>query len=187
MKKTIWILTVLAAGAAVTAAVASRKQPAAVLAATPKQAAFIAAAGRVEPAGEEVRIGAEMDGKLARVAVDEGDEVRRGQVLAVLQNGEFLARRSRQATLRERKPNWSGSATARVEEKREVEALLREAEAQFTMARSERDRQTLLERGAISRAANSTSPRAMWRPPGRASTPSASGCRSYAHRPAPRI
>ena len=138
-----------------TLAVASRKQPAAAPVATPKLAAFIAAAGRVEPASEEVKIGAEMDGKLARVAVDEGDEVRRGQVVAVLQNGEFLARVDlAKATLREREAQLERLRNgARVEEKREAEALLREAEAQFIMARSERDRrQTLLDRGAISRS-----------------------------------
>lgn len=155
MKKTTWVLTVLLAAAAITFAVSSRKQPAVVTAATPKQAAFIAAAGRVEPAGEEVKIGAEMDGKLARVTVDEGDEVRRGQIVAVLQNGEFLARVDlAKATLREREAQLERLRNgARVEEKREAEALLREAEAQFTMARSERDRrQTLLDRGAISRS-----------------------------------
>jgi HlyD family secretion protein len=96
-----------------------------------------------------------MDGKLARVAVDEGDEVRRGQVVAVLQNGEFLARvELAKATLREREAHLERLRNgARVEEKREAEALLREAEAQFTMALSERDRrQTLLDRGAISRS-----------------------------------
>lgn len=156
MKKPIWILTVLVAAAAVALAVASRQQPAAtVAAAAPKQTPFIAAAGRVEPAGEEVRIGAEMDGKLARVAVDEGDPVRRGQVVATLQNGEFVARVDlARATLREREAQLERLRNgARLEEKREAEALLREAEAQHTIARSERDRrQTLLERGAISRS-----------------------------------
>lgn len=155
MKKTIWTLTLLAAGAAVALAVASRQQPATVATAPPARAAFLAAAGRVEPAGEEIQIGAEMDGKLARVAVDEGDEVRRGQVVAVLQNGEYLARVDlAQATLRERQAQLERLCNgARVEEKREAEALLREAEAQSAIARTERDRrQTLLDRGAVSRS-----------------------------------
>ena len=42
------------------------------------QPSFLAA-GRVEPLGEEVKVGAELDGKLARVLVDEGDMVRRGR------------------------------------------------------------------------------------------------------------
>ncbi|MBL0157922.1 MAG: HlyD family efflux transporter periplasmic adaptor subunit [Bryobacterales bacterium] len=159
MKKTIWILTVLLAAAAVALAVASRQQPTATApaaaAAGPRQTPFIAAAGRVEPASEEVKIGAEMDGKLARVAVEEGDAVRRGQVVATLQNGEFIARVDlAKATLREREAQLERLRNgARVEEKREAEALLREAEAQHTIARSERDRrQNLLDRGAISRS-----------------------------------
>ena len=148
MKKTVWILTVLVAAAAVTLAVASRRQPITVAASAPQKANFIAAAGRVEPDGEEVKIGAEMDGKLDRVAIDEGDEVRRGQVLAVVRNGEFLARVDLAKTsLRERDAQLERLRNdARLEEKRE-------AEAQCSMARSERDRrQNLLDRGAISRS-----------------------------------
>src|SRR5258708_2633016 len=51
----------------------------------------IAALGRVEPQSEELRIGAEVSGKLARVLVREGQRVARGDLLAVLENSELQA------------------------------------------------------------------------------------------------
>jgi HlyD family secretion protein len=52
----------------------------------------IAALGRVEPVSEEVRIAAAMTGRLADVSLDEGDPVKRGQVVAILENADHLAR-----------------------------------------------------------------------------------------------
>jgi HlyD family secretion protein len=115
----------------------------------------IVAAGRVEPVSEEITIRSELDGKLKSVAVEEGTDVRRGQVLATLENGDYIARieiaksevRENEAEL-ERLRNG-----ARVEEKREAAALVREAEAQVDNARAERERrQWLLTRGAISKS-----------------------------------
>lgn len=115
----------------------------------------IVAAGRVEPESEEVRIGSELDGKLKIVAVAEGDSVKRGQVLAVLDNGDYAARVSlMKAALRESEASLERLRNgARVEEKSEHEALLREALAQLATAKAERDRRViLLDRGAISRS-----------------------------------
>jgi len=115
----------------------------------------IVAAGRVEPASEEITVGSELDGKLRIVAVEEGAEVRRGQVIAELENDNYKARveitrgqiHQKEAEL-ERLRNG-----ARIEEKREAAANVREAEAQLTNARTERDRrQWLLTRGAISKS-----------------------------------
>jgi HlyD family secretion protein len=115
----------------------------------------IVAAGRVEPASEEITIGSELDGKLKIVPVEEGTDVRRGQVVAELENDDYKARieiakgqiHEREAAL-ERLRNG-----ARVEEKREAAANVREAEAQVASARAERDRrQWLLTRGAISKS-----------------------------------
>jgi len=158
MKKTIWLVVVLAAGAAVSVAVGTRKQTAAVAASAkpaPHGTGVIAAAGLVEPAGEEVKVGSEMDGRLARVVVEEGDAVRRGQVLAVLENGDYAARVGlAKASLAERRATLEKLRNgARDEEKREAEALLREAEAQMETTRLERDRREVLrERGAVSKS-----------------------------------
>lgn len=116
--------------------------------------AAIAGAGRVEPASEEIRIGSELDGRLKRVAVAEGDRVRAGQVLAELDNGDFAARVAlaraniaQQEAVVERLVNGS-----RKQERGESSASVREAKAVLDNARVERDRRvTLLDRGAISR------------------------------------
>lgn len=115
----------------------------------------IVAAGRVEPASEEVKVGAEMDGKLQSVLVEEGSTVRRGQLIAVLENGDYLARLElAKATLAEREAALQRLINgSRQEERREARASIREAEAMLENARAERGRrQSLLERGAISRS-----------------------------------
>jgi ABC exporter DevB family membrane fusion protein len=118
------------------------------------QQSIVAAAGRVEPFGEEVRIASELDGRLKRVLVDEGQSVRKGQVLAELENGDFAARVAiakaaileREVALR-RLENGS-----RKQERRESKAGVREFEVILENTSLERDRRrVLLERGAISR------------------------------------
>ncbi|BDC51354.1 hemolysin secretion protein D [Bryobacterales bacterium F-183] len=122
----------------------------------------VAGAGRIEPASEEIRIGSELDGRLKRVAVEEGDRVQAGQVVAELENGDYIARVSlakaniaQQESLIERLVNGS-----RKQERSESSAAVREAQAVVDNARVERDRRrTLLERGAISRTELDTAER----------------------------
>ena len=151
-----WIFAIAAVAAAGSLALLPKEARTAAPATTqPKQAAFIVAAGRVEPFGEEVKVGSELDGKLASVLVEEGDPVRPGQVLAVLRNADYTARvATAKATLAERQAYLERLANgAREEEKLEAEALLREAEAQLAVARAEHERRRgLLERGAVSRS-----------------------------------
>lgn len=114
----------------------------------------IVAAGRVEPASEEVKVGAEMDGKLKAVLVEEGNRVRKGQVIAILENGDYIARvELAKAALEEREAALQRLLNGtRQEERREARASIREAEAMLENARAERARRLqLLERGAISR------------------------------------
>lgn len=115
---------------------------------------LIVAAGRVEPVSEEIKVGSELDGRLRRVFVKEGQQVARGQVLAELENSDFKARvdlarailAQREATL-DRLRNG-----ARVEDKRRASAEVREGEAVLDNAQIERHRrESLLTRGAISR------------------------------------
>lgn len=158
MNKTWKAITALAAVAAVGLAFASRRDGKSAASDVPRAtqpAGVVSAAGRVEPVGEEIRIGPEMDGKLASVLVDEGDSVRKGQVIAMLTNSDFQARvELAKAALREREAQLERLRNgARIEEKRESEAIVREVEAQMFTAKAERDRrQGLLERGAISRS-----------------------------------
>lgn len=120
----------------------------------PKSAGLIVAAGRVEPLSEEIKIGSELDGKLHAVLVEEGQSIRKGQVLATLENGDYAARidlaaakvRELEAALL-RVNNGS-----RTEERREANASVREAEAVLANAKAELDRRSqLLTRGAIAR------------------------------------
>ncbi|MEZ5288872.1 MAG: biotin/lipoyl-binding protein [Vicinamibacterales bacterium] len=53
---------------------------------------LIAGPGRVEPVSEEIDVAPELSGKLIDVAVDEGDAVRAGDVIARLEAEEFDAR-----------------------------------------------------------------------------------------------
>lgn len=71
----------------------------------------IVAPGVVEAVSEEIEVGAEIAGKLRSVAVEEGDEVVKGQTIAVLENSDYEAQirttRANVETLR------SGRETAR--------------------------------------------------------------------------
>lgn len=114
----------------------------------------VVAAGLVEPASEEVKIGSELDGKLRSVPVAEGSAVHAGQVVAVLENGDYAARvELAKAALTEREAALQRLLNGtRVEERREAKATIREAEAMVENARAERARRAqLLDRGAISR------------------------------------
>lgn len=109
---------------------------------------LIAAPGRVEPISEEIKLGAEISGKLRAVMVEEGDRVSQGQVIAVLEDSDYRARLAaaeadlmqRQAELR-RVVNGS-----REQERREARAAIKEAEATMENARTEWLRRQSLQR-----------------------------------------
>ena len=115
---------------------------------------LIAGPGRVEPLSENIQIGSELSGKIRSVNVEEGDTVRKGQVLAVLQNDDYRAEvlsaraqvLAKEATLRK---VING---ARTQERSEALSTVRRAEAVMNNARSEMDRrQRLFDAGVISR------------------------------------
>ncbi len=115
---------------------------------------LVAGPGRVEPISENIQIGSELSGKIKAVNVEEGDTVRKGQVLAVLQNDDYRAEvlsaeaqvRAKEATLRK---VVNG---ARTQERSQALSTVRAAEAVLNNARSEMDRrQKLFEAGVISR------------------------------------
>ena len=51
----------------------------------------VAGPGRIEPVSEDIKLGSELSGKLKSVNVEEGDSIRIGQVLAVLENDDYRA------------------------------------------------------------------------------------------------
>lgn len=131
-------------------------------AAAPAAPRAVVAPGRVEPVSEEVAIGTELDGKLATVSVEEGQSVRRGQVIASLVNGDFVARvRLTESAVHERKAELERLRNGnRTQERRESDAFVTEARAVLEQARAERDRRKyLLDRGAISRTEFETADR----------------------------
>jgi multidrug resistance efflux pump len=112
----------------------------------------IVAAGRVEAISEEIRVSSEISGRLKSVRVEEGDRVRRGQVLAEIENDDFRARvaggdaelTQREAELRRIVNGARGQ--------REAEASLEAAKAVLANARSEAERRRgLADRNVISR------------------------------------
>lgn len=90
-----------------------------------KQAAenLVVAPGVVEPISEEIEVGTEIPGKIRQVLVEEGEQVLKGQTIAVLENSDFEAQISTAKT--------------------QVEALQKQketAEARLSQAKTERTR-----------------------------------------------
>lgn len=117
-------------------------------------APLVAAAGRVEPASEEVDVGAEIGGRLAYVAVEEGDRVRRGDVIATFEDADYRAAVAEaQARVAQEEARLRRTVNgARPMERQAAEAAVRETEAVVASARSEFERrQRLYEDGVVSR------------------------------------
>ena len=114
----------------------------------------IAAPGRVEAVSEEVRVSSELSGRLKSVNVEEGDRVRRGQVLAELENADYRARvATAEAELAQREAEMRRTVNgSRMEERREAEAAKQASKAVLENARNEAERRRgLAERAVISR------------------------------------
>ena len=97
----------------------------------------VAAPGVVEAISEEIEVGAEISGKLKQVLVEEGDEVLKGQTIAVLENADFEAQiaaaKANIETLRRQKE----TAEARILESKAERARI------FNGARPEERREAL--------------------------------------------
>lgn len=114
----------------------------------------IAGPGRVEPLSEDIKLGSELSGKLKAVYVEEGDSIRRGQVLAELENADYQAQvlsaeadvQAKEAALRK---VING---ARSQERAQALSTARGAAAVLENARSEMQRrQKLFAAGVISK------------------------------------
>jgi HlyD family secretion protein len=115
---------------------------------------LVAGPGRVEPLSEDIKLGSEISGKLKVVLVEEGDHVRRGQVIAILENADYQAQvASAEADLAAREAGLRKIVNgARAEERREALASVNEAQAVMDNARAEMERrQGLYREGVISR------------------------------------
>ncbi len=114
---------------------------------------LVVAPGWVEPASEERELSAELRGRLVRIHVDEGDLVRNGQVLAEINDADYIARvRQGEAIVGQRTAELEKLINgARQEERLQARAELREAEAELTNAKEDlARRQPLAKRGFTS-------------------------------------
>ncbi len=167
MNRNKWMIYAAVAAAGAALWILARPKAPAVAAASVSNAMtsnskVVAAAGRVEPFSEEIRIGSELDGRLKRVYVEEGQQVHIGQILAELDNGDYIARVAlAKAMIAERDAAVERLINgSRSQERSESRATVREGEVVLDNARIERDRrQQLLERGAISRSEFDTTDR----------------------------
>jgi ABC exporter DevB family membrane fusion protein len=106
----------------------------------------VAAPGRVEALSEEIKVGSEISGKIRSLLVEEGDRVRRGQVVAVLENDDYKAAvASAQAEMSQKEAQLRRVINgARDQERREAWAAVQEAEAARNNARSQMERRRRL-------------------------------------------
>ncbi len=115
---------------------------------------LIAAPGRIEAISEEIRVSSELSGRLKSVAVEEGDRVRKGQVLAQIENEDYIARvASAEAALAQRQAELTRTINgARSQERRASLAGVNAAQAVLENARREAERRhTLADHQMISR------------------------------------
>jgi ABC exporter DevB family membrane fusion protein len=115
---------------------------------------LIAGAGRVEPGSENIKLGSELNGKLKRVCVEEGDTVRRGQVLAELENSDYRAQvESAEAEVMQKQAELRKVINgARLQERGEALSSVVQAEAVMNNAKADMvRRRELFAAGVISR------------------------------------
>ena len=107
--------------------------------------------GRVEALSEEVRVSAQVGGRLTAILVEEGNRVTAGQLMATIENADYRARvSSAEATLRLRQAEASKVHNgARAQERRDAEAAVREADAVVDNAKADVGRRRDLFRDAV--------------------------------------
>src|SRR5208337_680346 len=133
-----------------------RRENAAAATAAPaiQSPAPIAGPGRVEPYSEDIKIGSELSGRLKSVFVEEGDAIRRGQVLAELENADYRAQvESAKASVAAKEAALRKVINgARRQERDEAWSSVNEAKAVMENAQSElHRRQELFAAGVVSR------------------------------------
>ena len=116
----------------------------------------VAGPGLVEPESEDVQVGSELAGKLKEVTAEEGDHVKKGQVLAVLVNDDYRAQvdASRADVERAQAAYEKVLNGSRPQERRQSLADMQRAETVDANARSDYERaHKLFADGIISREA----------------------------------
>jgi HlyD family secretion protein len=154
-----WIAALILAAAGALAAPAGLAQQAGKTESTgspPAGRYAVAAPGLVEPAGEERLVASQVIGVIKEMRVEENGAVEAGQVIAVVENSEQVARlASARAGLALRKAELDKAINgARPEELRAARAFVAEMEANLDIARRDYDRKVpLAKTGTASEAA----------------------------------
>jgi len=161
-KRYVYVGMLLAIGAAtvmftVRARTAGTAEAAAKFAAarTPVEPDVVSAQGKVEPVSEEVKIGSQVEGMLHEVPVEEGQHLRQGQTIAVVDNADYAARVAEaRATVDLRQAALDRIVNgAREQERDEAAASVQEASAVLENARAEMVRkESLFKTGDVSRS-----------------------------------
>jgi HlyD family secretion protein len=115
---------------------------------------LIAAPGRIEAISEEIRVSSELSGRLKSVLVEEGDRVHKGQILAQIENDDYVARVSAaEAALAQRQAELDRTINgARSQERLASQASLKAAEAILENSGHEAERRrTLADHEMVSR------------------------------------
>lgn len=115
---------------------------------------MVAGPGRVEPVTEDIKLGSELSGKLRSVNVEEGDVIRRGQILAALENDDYRAQvRQYEADVLAKEANLRKVLNgARRQERMEAWSTVMANRAVMETAAAEFERrQKLFDAGVISR------------------------------------
>ena len=96
MKRSIYVLSAAVILCLLSTALFLRRRAdnvhAALVASSTPHDGLISAPGRVEAVSEEIRVSSELSGRLRSVPVEEGDRVHKGQVLAQIENDDYVAR-----------------------------------------------------------------------------------------------
>jgi HlyD family secretion protein len=158
MKKENYVLVVAGILFAASTVNVLRGKARAVSAAGAKEASraqlLVAAPGRVEAISEELRVSSDLSGRLKTVNVEEGDRIRRGQLIAEIENADYRARVAEaEAEVARREAELRRFVNgARTQERQEAQAALEAAEAVRNNAKSEAARRRgLADRNVISR------------------------------------
>jgi len=115
---------------------------------------MVAGPGLIEPDSENVQVGSELAGKLKEVLAEEGDHIKKGQVLAILVNDDYRAQvDASRAQVRQAEAAYEKVLNgSRGQERKESFASLQQAETVQANAKSDLDRrQKLFDAGVISR------------------------------------
>jgi HlyD family secretion protein len=120
----------------------------------PTPEAFVVASGRVEPVSEEIEVGTEISGKIKAVLVEEGDQMRQEQYMAILENRDYAAQlAAAEARLAQAQAELRRVMNgARSQERREARAVIEQTKSVMRNAELElARRQWLSQRGAVSK------------------------------------